>query len=267
MKIFIFTYDRFNTISTSAYFKGLPHTVLCHTEEQKAAFLAGGRIYTPDLVATGAPRGLAYNRNFALSQMQAGEWALFFVDDLIRMTYLDGYEAVNSDTIPVDSASSTAEFRKKFKKECSAETFLQICEQEILHAEQLKMALVGFSLTDNPLFRRKKYAHWCLADGRCWLVKKTHLKFDNNVQLIDDTCWTAKNLEAFGGVVVNNWVLPECERYSAGAFGSIEQRMPQKLQECEYLVRKYPGYIDYADKAGWPKGSHVRIVSRARPRT
>lgn len=258
MKFFIFTYDRYDSITTSEFFKDVPHTVLCHTEQQKAEFLKHGRIHTPDFIATGKERGLAYNRNVALDMMDKGEWAVFFVDDLIDITYLDGYETETATSFDI-TPKNAKEFKTRLDKKCTPQDFMNAVQRNIQYAESLGLALVGFSLTPNPMFRRNRYSHWALADGRCWVVKKTHLRFDENVQLIDDTCWTAKNLEFFGGVVVDNWVLPLCKRYTKGAFGSIEERMPQKLRECAYLVEKYPGQIAFADKAGWPKGSHVRI--------
>lgn len=256
MKIFIFTYDRYDTITTSKYFKNIKHTVLCHTEEDKQKFLQAGNIYG-DIIATQQPKGLSNNRNYALNMMEKGEWAIFFVDDLVNITMLKNYNNY-TDKINCDF-DNVKHFRKEFKKECTPEDFLQIANETIQHAEQKNYALCGFSLTDNPLFRDKKYSYWGLADGRCWAVKKTDLFFDTNVQLIDDTCFTALNLKKFGGVVINNWLLPNCKRYTAGAFGSIKKRMQQKKEECLYLTTKFPQFIRYADKKGWEDKSHVKI--------
>lgn len=256
MKKFIFTYDRYDKISTSRYLSSTPHIVLCHTEEQKQAFIKAGNIHG-EIIATGQPKGLSNNRNFALDMMADGEWAVFWVDDLISNTYLNNYKQYDSQ-LGIDSTNQPF-FRKEFKTECASEMFDSICNETIEHAESKGFALCGFSLTDNPLFRNKQYSYWCLADGRCWLVKKTKLRFDTNVQLIDDTCFTALNLKTFGGIVVNNWVLPLCERYTAGSFGSIPQRMEQKKLECKYLVETYPDFICYAEKVGWETGSHVKI--------
>jgi len=256
MKIIIFTYDRYDSISTSKYFKDVEHIVLCHSEEDKEKFIAGGNIYG-DLIATKQPKGLSNNRNFALDMLKEGEWAVFLVDDLIEITMLNEYKKYKNN-IGCDF-NSVKYFRKEFKKPCTANEFLNICEETINHADQKGFSLCGFSLTDNPLFRDKKYSYWSLSDGRCWAVKKTHLRFDENVQLIDDTYFTALNLKNFGGVVNNNWLLPNCKRYTAGAFGSIKSRMEQKIKECKYLTDKFPEFITYADKKGWKPFSHVKI--------
>ena len=72
MKIIIFTYDRFDTITTSRYFKGMKHTVLCHTNQQKQKFINAGNIYG-DIIATNQPKGLSNNRNFALDMLNDDE--------------------------------------------------------------------------------------------------------------------------------------------------------------------------------------------------
>tara|TARA_A100000171_G_C2134453_1_gene149116 strand:- start:1944 stop:2759 length:816 start_codon:yes stop_codon:yes gene_type:complete len=257
MKIIIFTYDRFDTITTSRYFKGIKHTVLCHTNQQKQKFINAGNIYG-DIIATNQPKGLSNNRNFALDMLNDDEWALFMVDDLINMTFLQTYYKQKLNNLDIDF-KNVPEYRKLFKQQLNPQQFLEICNETIEHAEQKGFALCGFSLTDNPLFRNKKYSYWSLADGRCWLVKKTDLRFDLKVQLIDDTCFTALNLKKFGGVVNNNWILPNCKRYTTGAYGTLNQRMKQKKIECEYLVKTYPEFIKISKKSGWEYGTHVKI--------
>lgn len=257
MKTFVFTYDRFDTISTSQWLGKHPHTVLCHTVEQRKQFVEAGRV-GGKLVATGRPKGLSNNRNYALDQLKAGEWALFLVDDLNYIVRYENYFTYKGDKLNVHGTNLNIA-RKLFKHPCTASEFFKICEETIVEAERRNVHLVGFSLTDAPLFRRNKWSHRGLADGRCWLVKKSSLRFDENVQLIDDVCFTALNIKHFGSVLINNWVLPSCKRYTKGSFGSIEQRMPQRLKECRYLVEHYPDQVRYADKVGWPDGSHVAL--------
>ncbi len=260
MKIIIFTYDRYDTISTSKYFKDIKHTVLCHDNESKNKFIDAGNIYG-DIIATQQRKGLSNNRNFALDMLKDDEWALFFVDDLIGMTFLKTYYKHKEDKLDIDFAN-VPEYRKLFKEKLSPKRFLKICEQTINHAEEKGFNLCGFSLTDNPLFRNKKYSYWSLVDGRCWLVKKTKLRQDNNVNCIEDYNFTALNLKTFGGVVVNNWVLTDCVRYGTGSYGSLKKRMPQKIIESKYLVNKFPEFLMFADKANMPKNSHIRVRAK-----
>ena len=257
MKIIIFTYDRFDTITTSRYFKNVEHTVLCHSDNDKQRFIDAGNVYG-NIIATKQPKGLTNNRNFALDMMEQGEWALFMVDDLIEMTMLGSYYDQKTDRIDVCYDNQKI-YNEDFKAKCNPKQFLKICQETIEHAEKKGFALCGFSLTSNSVWRDKKFGYWSLADGRCWLVKKTDLRQDTNVNCIEDYCFTAMNLKKFGGIVLNNWVLPDCKRYADGGYGSIEKRMPQKKIECKYLVDNFPEFIRYADKSGFPKGTHIRI--------
>lgn len=255
MRIFIFTYDRYTTITTSEYFKSCEHVVLCHTTDQLRRFAEARRIHG-ELIATGEPKGLAYNRNFALKMMKQDEWAIFFVDDLINITTLENPPSADELGITMENQK---EFAPRFKKPCSPGEFLEIANQTAMHAESKGFALCGFSLTGNPVFRNKHHSYWALTDGRCLLVKKTGLEFDTNVNTMDDYAFVARNLKKFGGVVVNNWLLPLCERYTKGGCGTLAERMDQKIRECKYMVETYPEFIAYADKAGMPPLSHVRI--------
>lgn len=257
MKVFVFTYDRYDSITTSGMLEeaGVEHTVLCHTEEQKQSFIDGGRVLPNRIVATGMPRGLAYNRNYALELMGEGEWALFLVDDLKSLTELRNYDTAKSP-LPITMANQRA-YKDRFDKEIDAAAFMKRAEELVKLCEMNNCYLGGWCGINNPPFRADHYKVNVLADGRAWIVKKSHLRFDENAQMIDDLCWTAQNIQEFGMVIVDQWLLPDCRRYSKGAFGSIEERMPQKLAEAAYLVKAYPSLIAFKEKTGWPYGSHV----------
>lgn len=258
MKTFIFTYDRFKTITTSFYLKDKPHIVLCHDNEQKQKFIDAGRCFG-QIIATGQQKGLSFNRNYALEMMEDGEWACFWVDDLIKVTFLKNYWEINNQkSIDINTLNQKF-YIQQFNQECNADMFYKIAIDTVNVAEKKGYALCGFSLTGNPFFRKNHYSYWSLADGRCWLIKKTKLRFDVNAQVIDDYCFTALNLKEFGGVVNNNWLLPLCERYKPGGYGSINERLSQKIKECKYLVETYPQYICYANKKGWEPFSHIKI--------
>jgi hypothetical protein len=257
MKTFIFAYDRFKTMTTSEYFKDVEHKILCYTEEDKQKFIDGGRCFG-EIINTNRPKGLTQNRNYALEQMELGEWSVFLVDDLISISMLDDYWLNKQNSIPV-SFENQKEYRTKFSNKITANEFLKIVEESIQHAEQKGFNLIGFSLTDNPMFRKNKYSYKGLADGRCWAVKKTHLKFDLNSNMMEDYCFNALNHREFGGKVVNNWCLFNCERYAKGGYGTLEQRMEGKIKEAKYLTENYPGFIEYSEKSGQPKFSHIKL--------
>lgn len=257
MKVFVFTYDRYDSITTSPMLEaeGIPHTVLCHTEEQKQSFIEHGRVKPERLIATGNPRGLAYNRNYALDMMEEGEWAMFLVDDLKTVTELNNYDRA-TNPLPINT-SNQATYKQRFQTPLTMTRFMERAHQLAAVCERNKCNLGGWAGIDNPIFRAQKYKVNVLADGRAWIVRKTPLRFDENANLIDDLCWTALNIKHFGIVIVDQWILPDCRRYTQGAFGSKEQRMEQKLREAAYLVKTYPSLITFKQKAGWPEGSHV----------
>lgn len=260
MRIFVFAYDRFETMTTSAVLEaeGIDHTVLCHTEEQRQAFIEHGTAKEGRLVATGNPKGISRNRNAALDMLEDGEWALFLVDDIKRITELRDHDSIRAPEIPITTKNQSL-YAERFKAPLTATGFLKRCRELAEHTDKIGGHLAGFCNIDNPLFRAKHYKYNSLVDGRAIIVRKTRLRYDHNVNLQDDYSFTALNLRTYGAVVVNNWVLPDFERYTAGGCGTKEERMADKIVECAYLVKHFPEWIAVKDKAGWPRGSHITI--------
>lgn len=268
LRVFVFAYDRFDTMSTSLMLSegGVPHTVLCHRPGDAERFRQAGTVgSTGNIVPTGEAKGLARQRNIALEWMDEGEWALFLVDDLKDVTELDSYDEEPEEVLDITFANQGA-YRQRFDTPTGMDRFVERALASAAYGDFLGTKLVGFAGFNNAVYRRKKWQRNVLADGRAWMVKKTHLRFDQNVQLIDDLCWTAQNIKEFGTVLVNNWILPDCRRYTAGGFGSIDERMKQKKQEAAYLVTAYPELITFKKKAGWPERSHVVLRPTARTR-
>jgi len=257
MKIFVFAYDRFDTMTTSMFLdnEGIEHIVLCHSVDDRRRFIDAGRVKAENILCTANPKGLAYQRNSALDMMDDGEWAIFLVDDWIKTTELRMYSEYHNaklSAIPED-------IKPDFKRICTMQRFVERCANNARIAQDHGIYLVGYSLTDNDMFRKKHYSLGSLADGRAWVIRKDVMRFDNETQLIDDMCWTAKNIKRYGAVLVDNWLLTLCKRYTDGAFGSIDARMGQKMKEAKYLVETYPDYVAFAEKPGWPSGSHVKL--------
>lgn len=267
MRVFVFGYNRYDSMTTSQMFEaeGIEHTVLVHTQEAADKFIEHGTAQPNRLHVTNNPRGLAYQRNTALDMMDKGEWALFMVDDLKEVSELRNYDRVTTPSLPINEQTQK-HYGERFKNPITMAQFMKRADELVFKCETIGIHLGGFCGINNPLYRAKHWSINVLADGRAWVVRKTHLRFDENVQLIDDLCWTALNIKHFGAVMVNQWVLPDCRRYSAGAFGSIEERLPQKMAEAKYLVETYPDLIAYKDKAGWPYGSHVVLRQRKKPK-
>jgi hypothetical protein len=266
VKVFVFAYNRYDTMTTSTMLEdeGIDHTVMCHSEDDALMFIAGRTAKASNMYVTNNPKGLAYQRNSALDLMDEGEWAVFLVDDLINITELRNY-ATATDPLPITTVNQGV-YRERFKYPVTMRHFINVRAPELIaKCEHEGARLGGWAGNDNTMFRKGHWGKNILADGRAWVVRKTHLRFDSKVQMIDDVCWTAQNIEAFGSVIVDRWVLPLCKRFTKGAFGSKQERMPQKIAEAAYLVATYPNLITFKAKAGWPTGSHVALRTRPNP--
>lgn len=260
MRTFVFAHNRYDSMTTSLMLEadGVDHQVIVSSPRRAELFARGNRVLPERLVVTGLPDGLAYSRNAALEMMDEGEWALFLVDDMKQCYELDDYDEETRPELPITYENQN-EYRRKFRKPISTAKLLERGIESIPHCEKVGANLLGWAGFENPMFRRKKWGYNILADGRAWLVKKTHLRFDMNAQIIDDLCFTAQNIQEFGVVAVDRWILPDFKRYTAGGLGVLSERMEAKMKEAAYLVDAYPDLITYKKKKGWPDGSHVAL--------
>lgn len=262
MKIIVFAYNRFETMTTPRLLEaeGIPHIVLCHSADDRQKFIDCGTAQEKNIVATGNPRGLQYERNAALEILYDGEWGLFLNDDLIEMRYLREYVYTGETTVPVNTKNTTA-FSKKFNVHCPLKEFVQICESDCRRAEGQGVWLAGFANNSNPLFRATRWGDFGLVDGRAWLVRKSSLRFDTepDAGVIEDHFWTAKNLVKYGKVQVDRWVEPRFKRMTAGGYGNIVERQDELRRACALLICKYPHLFAYKGKKGYPPYTQVRF--------
>lgn len=263
-QIFIFGYDRY-ACSTAQMLQAesIDFTLLCHDEHQRREFERMGVVDMTKVVVTGNPKGLALQRNSALDLMEDGEWALFLVDDLKSVTSLSNYFRADSP-LPINYENQKV-YDKRFDTPISMSEFMMRALAFTNKLDANGAYLGGFAGIDNPIYRKKHYTANILCDGRAWMVKKSDLRFDEHVNSIDDYAWTALNIERFGVVLVDQWILPDAMRYTAGGYGSRADRMEQKIEEAAYLVKRFPELIAYKAKAGWPAGSHITIRQRKKP--
>lgn len=258
MKVFTFFYNRFETASTSKALNenGINHTVLVHTADDLQKFVKGGTIHGKAVV-TNNGKGLAYQRNSALDMMDTGEWGVFMCDDFQKIkAYPKEFIFSKTNAIAITQQNqNNYRLRNQIALKEMFSWFPKLTEL----AENNNIHLIGFGLHDNPMNLRKKFGTRGLADGRFWLVKKSHYKFDLNAQLIDDVAWTAENLVRHKNVLVLNWCVPYFERYTAGGFGSTTERKALRMKECAYLANRFDPLVKIAEKPNWDYGTHIRI--------
>ena len=258
MKVFTFFYNRFDTASTSKALNenAINHTVLVHTADDLQKFVKGGTIYGKAVV-TNNGKGLAYQRNSALELMDINEWAVFMCDDFQKIkSYPKEFIFSKTHSIGITQQNQN---NYRLKNQINLKEMFSWFPKLIDLAEKNNIHLIGFGLHDNPMNLKKKFGTRGLADGRFWLVKKSHYKFDLNAQLIDDVAWTAENLVRHKNVLVLNWCVPYFERYTAGGFGSTLERKALRMKECAYLVNRFDPLVKIAEKPNWDYGTHIRI--------
>lgn len=258
LKVFTFFYNRYNTATTSKALNenGIPHYVMLHNQEQHDLHVSGNTLFgTP--VITNNPKGLAFQRNSALDMVEDGEWCVFMCDDFKE---IKAYNFENYDAFPSVEFDEKNQSQFNYNRILTMKEFFSTFDYLIDLAETANIHLIGFAFTANPRNNGRKFSFKGLVDGRCWIIKKSHLRFDPNVQLIDDVYWTALNLQTFKNNLVFNWIDPEFQRYTSGGFGSIPERLEQRRAECDYLVKKFPKLIRYAEKPGWESGTHIKVL-------
>lgn len=261
LKIAVFTYNRYDSITTAQALEdaGADFDVVCHDENAAALFRRAGRVNQFRLRVSGAAKGLANNRNWYLeNKVDDGEWVLMLCDDYLHTMEFDAYDTWPKSFLPIDTTITT-HWNRRLRKKVSMATFLRRAEDVRKMCEWCDVSLGGFAGFDNPLFRKHKWKLNVLVDGRAMVVKKTALRFDPCAQMVDDVAFSALNIEAGNGTLVNQWVLPDFSRYTKGSYGSIADRLVQRRAECAYLTQRFPGLVVTAKKPGWPDGTHIKI--------
>jgi len=267
VRIFVFGYDRFDTMTTSLLLGNHRHVLLLHGHESR--FRDGGTVGAEaDVVETGNPRGLQHQRNAALSMMAEDEWALWLVDDLIDVTEVADYDRLRAEgrTRYGITTDNQTEMSPYMKRPITIDEFRDRAVEVATACEAVGAAHGGFAAYANPPWRDRKWRFNVLVDGRALLVKNVGQTVDPAVGCIDDLSMAADAIARDGIVVVNQWVLPECVRYGSGGYGSIDDRLDEKLAAVSHLQQKHPGLVSIRKKAGQPIGSHAvlrRTLDRA----
>jgi hypothetical protein len=71
---------------------------------------------------------------------------------------------------------------------------------------------------------------------------------DPKIQAMDDYGFSAEHHYLYGKVLINNFLWPVAGHYEPGGIGTYEDRVGRKIQDCNYLMQKYPGFFRYKVK-------------------
>lgn len=256
IKIFIPTKNRPRTISTHHLFEDAI-TVVHDTSQAETYRGCGANIAISDTEHDAY--GLTRQREWCMQQTEPGEWVLF-ADDNIHELWAIPFPHYNSDEIreimeamgTPELASVVNKYRPKDGRVMKPRTFLDAVVPEcIAKAEQVGAHMVGFSVTDNPLFRAKKWGTTSYVSGKMFLLQNTGMPWDHTITMEDfrNSAW---HLREYGRVVINRYIHPRAIHYQAGGMGTKEERIPYRMNDVERLMEEFPGLFrlkagDYPD--------------------
>lgn len=255
MKLYVPTHGRADRITTPALFADSPFDVhvLFHTADERDRYLDAGRL--PDNVTlhvTGAENKVVGQNNWAKDHLiDPGDWYVKADDNIRRFTGVrpDLYDHRH---LPVQEDKR---LRDAYAHEYSPTDVYEALVDMAERGDRLNSFYQGMSLTDNYYFRGKKYRPVAWVIAKIFLSKHTGTYHDERVVYHEGHDFTGAHLLRYGRVTVNNFLRPHSGHYKSGGLGTYADRLPQKLYDCAYLIKKYDGLYRYTDKKGChPKG-------------
>lgn len=252
MKIFIPSYNRpkraYN-LSLPYLFEEakIPYTLALHNPQQLELYALHSGLPAERMRVMNAPIGMSNIRQAILDIVPEGEWLLMMDDNVTGFTAVDD-EYQRLEKLPVKQ--DPKHYRAIYEQKIPLFRFLEYAQETVAKAESIGAKLCGFATTENFFFRDRKWRTVGYVIGRATLIKKTGLKYDLNIQQMDDYAFTAENLRRFGLVLVNNYAVPQKKHYQNGGCGTYTERLQSKIADCQYLMNKFPGLFSYKKKAG-----------------
>lgn len=260
MKIFINSHNRAYTLTTPKLLDecGIDYTVILHNEGQRSEYEMGGRVDMSKVIVANQPVNMTGIRNWMLESdlIENGEWYVILDDNITEFQMVSPphyYEEV----LPVKKEPS--KYKDIYENKVNAIAMLGVFEDSIREAEKRGAKLVGFASTPNFFFRDRKWREVGYVIGKTQLIKKTDLRYDLNTTSMDDYAWTALNLERFGKVLINNYFVALKKHYAKGGIGTYAERLPSKIKDCEYLMKRFEGLFRYKIKAGTDPRAELAI--------
>lgn len=247
VKIFIPSKNRYNTISTHLLFPEAQ--VVVHHAAQAGAYKAGGvaNVIISDTLAD--EYGLTRQREWVCNNLvEPGEWFLFADDNIQELWAIPFPHYADDNLREIEEAMGTPalasvvnKYRPKNGRVMSPEAFLKIVVPEcIAKAEEVGARMVGFSVTDNPLFRTKKWGTTSYVSGKMFLLKNGSMTWNHEITM-EDFRNSAYHLARYGRVVINRYIHPRAIHYQPGGMGTAEERIPFRERDIESLMVNYPG--------------------------
>lgn len=248
--IYIPSYGRAKTIKTTRYLDScnIPYRVLLHTVNCKNEYIAAGIVKESNIIVTNAAPGITNQRNWLVANLaKKGEWFISLDDNITGFKRVVDKYYYKFKKLLVESPAIS---QKDFDQEVTAKEFIKLVEEDIKIAEQIGAEYTGFATVDNYFFNSKKYKPVGYVISKACAIKHMGLTYDKNIKAMDDYGFTADQLIRNNAVLINSWIKPIAGHYEKGGIGTYEERLPKKIADAEYLMKKYPEMFRYKVKKG-----------------
>lgn len=257
--IYIPSYNRAKTIKTSLYLdeSKIPYKILLHSENCKKEYLAAGRVKQENIIVTGAPFGITNQRNWMVDNLgKYGEWYISLDDNIEGFKRVVDKYYFSKKELNVENATIS---QKDFDQKIQADEFITLIEQDIKIADQIKAEYIGFATVDNYFFNSRKYKPVGYVISKAVAIKFKGIRYDTRLEAMEDFGYCAEQLIKNNCVLINAWIKPIAGHYEEGGIGTYEKRLPRKIVDCAYLMKKYPDFFRYKEKKGCHPKAELQI--------
>lgn len=245
--IVIPSYKRERTIKTTRWLddSGIPYKVLLHDSTAADQYIEAGLVRAKDIIVTNQPRGITNQRNWIIDNIaKPNEWYISLDDNIQYMNRVND-KYYNLKKIEVNDPNIT---QKDFEQKMSAAEFIEKITADIVIAEKIRAEYVGFATVNNYFFNSKKYKPVGYVISKAVAIKYAGLRYDKNLEAMEDFGYCAEQLVKNNAVLINSWIKPIANHYEPGGIGTYQERVPRKIIDCAYLMKKYPGLFRYKVK-------------------
>ena len=257
--IYIPSYGRSKTIKTTKWLDkcGINYKVLLHTEQCKNEYINAGIVTENNIIVTNQPKGITNQRNWICQNLaKKGEWYISMDDNINGFKRVVDQYYFTKKSLPVESSLIT---QKDYNQEIKAIEFIDVLKNDIELAEKIKAQYIGFSTVDNYFFNSKKYKTVGYVISKAVAIKYDGLDYDTKLEAMEDFGYCAEQLIKNHSVLINSWMKPICNHYEPGGIGTYEHRLPRKIIDCDYLMKKYPNFFRYKVKKGCHPKAELQI--------
>lgn len=215
-------------------------------------------IVVMDEPCPGPPCGAAAKRDWICRKLwPAGEWGVWMDDNVERLSGLARY--LTKDRLDLDDGFN---WRQAFNETLGKLQVQEYVEETIARCEAGGTIMGGFATEQNFYFRGRKWQDhgYCRTqfvvyknDGSPWVPS------DCPNMMFEDMAKTVDVVARYGRVCVNRHLKAEKPLFEPGGIGSLDDRIPYLVENCRWLMAKYPGLLSLSKGRDY----HVTFAKRS----